>query len=111
MTVRARIDRDTRATEIVNFGAFDSKGRAVGARVTFAGGVCAARSAGVGAIWPAPPGAEVGAPAFAMEVRSTRNGVDFGPAQSWRVFATAEAREAAKTKYLDRARRRAAIRT
>jgi uncharacterized protein YbaA (DUF1428 family) len=45
---------------------------------------------------------------FAMKVSATRDNKDFGAMQSWQVFETEADRDAAKAKYLDGARKRAA---
>ena len=101
-----RIDYTTRETERFNFGAVDGKRRTIGARVTYASGEFTAERAN--GLRQAPQGSPESGPAFCMTVHATRDNNDFGAIQGWQVFATAAARDAAKAKYLDGARKRAA---
>lgn len=91
-------------TTVVQFGFRDYRGRRVGAQI---------------ATWNAQmePGLEDGkygrstlppGPAFGLRCMATRNSVCFGAWQQEQWFATVEERDAAITRYLDGARKRAA---
>jgi hypothetical protein len=98
---------EARTVEHVSFGVTDAKGRVIGTNIEYAheecievektrwDGRCEAKDSTLGEI------------RLTMEVHATRNGVTYGASQRTQRFATAAARDAAKAKYLDGARKRA----
>lgn len=99
------IKPESRAQEYFVFGICDSRGRSIGARITYAIAETGPESQ---RRWRLAP---VGAPAegdlYAMTVHATRSGEDFGASQPWRFFLTEADRDRARDKYLDGAKARA----
>lgn len=97
------INLTTTNTEIVSFGANDGRGRAIGSKIER-----------IEADWIETPEGRCGYTPyrrgrwFGFEPHATRDGKEYGAVQHWRWFATVEEREAAITKYLADARKRAA---
>jgi hypothetical protein len=101
---RTKITEDARdETQRHDFGARDSKGRVLGARVATGRRAFEEAQEGDGCWWTLSPGVH-----FYFCPQATRDGKGFGATQGARYFATAEERDTAVARYLDSARKRAA---
>jgi len=102
-----KTSRTTTASETVHidFGAVDSRGRSIGAKITTFGEEFAVIPADAPAydFWLIEPG-----PWFTWYPQATRNGVKYGALQPARRFRTAEERDADIERYIAAARKRVA---
>ncbi len=103
-----KVDREYKGTDADHraFKVFDSKGREVGARVSFYNVTVTELTGNPASYYTVDSAAELGE-FFAFCPQATRNGEGFGACQSFRHFRTVAERDAAVAKYFKDAEKRA----